>query len=87
LVRGSKMKNKFNEMAMGYSAALVGAISMLVLGIFGNLGMYTGAVSMMQQWHMFFTLSVIGIIGGMIEAAIISYVIVYLFAVFYNRLK
>ncbi|NQU79419.1 hypothetical protein HQ545_06650 [Candidatus Woesearchaeota archaeon] len=59
---------------------------MLLLGIFGNLGVYTGAVDMMKQWHMFFSLSISGIIAGMVEAAIISFVIVYAFVWIYNKL-
>ena len=61
------------------AAAIVAAGIMLVLGIFGNLGLYIGAVQMMQQWHMFFDLSIGGIIAGMIEAAVITFVIVYVF--------
>ncbi|MAZ30191.1 hypothetical protein CL655_02810 [bacterium] len=59
---------------------------MLLLGLLGNLGIYTGAAAMMQEWHLFFSLSVAGIVGGMIESAIISFVILYLFAVVYNWL-
>lgn len=73
------MAEKLNELALGYAMAIVSAATMLLLGILGNLGIYTGAVQMMQQWHMFFSLSVIGIITGMIEAAIISFVLAYAF--------
>lgn len=69
---------------LGYAGAVVSAIIMLALGILGNLGIYTGAVAMMQEWHLFFSLSVMGIIGGMIESAIVSFVILYLFALIYN---
>ncbi|TFH41253.1 MAG: hypothetical protein E4G94_08260, partial [ANME-2 cluster archaeon] len=58
---------------------------MLLLGVFGNLGIYTGAVEMMQQWHMFFSLSIVGIIAGMIEAAIIGFVFAYAFGWIYNK--
>lgn len=74
------------SLSLGYAAAIVAAIVMLILGVFGNLGIYTGAVQMMEQWHMFFFLTPAGIIAGMIEAAIISFVILYLFGVFYNKL-
>jgi hypothetical protein len=52
----------------------------------GNLGVYTGAVEMMRQWHVFFTLSIGGIIAGMFEAAVITFVFAYLFAFIYNKL-
>lgn len=76
---------KLNALALGYAAAIVAAVIMLLLGILGNLGIYTGAVDMMRQWHMFFSLSIVGIIAGMIEAAVISFVFVYIFGWFYNR--
>jgi hypothetical protein len=81
-----KATTKLNALALGYAAAIVAAVIMLLLGILGNLGIYTGAVDMMRQWHMFFSPSIGGIITGMIEAAIISFVFVYFFAWLYNKL-
>jgi len=76
---------RLDSKALGFSGAIISAGLMLLLGILGNLGIYEGAVNMMQEWHLFFNLSLLGIIGGMIEAAVISYVILYLFAVVYNK--
>ena len=76
---------KLNEKALAYSLAIVAAISMLLLGIAGNIGIYTGAVEMMRQWHMFFSLSIGGIIAGMFEAAIISFIAGWLIAWIYNK--
>jgi len=50
------MIGKLNALAFGITAAIVSALSMLILGILGNWGIYTGAVEMMIQWHMFFSL-------------------------------
>ena len=58
---------------------------MLLLGILGNLGIYTGAVEMMQEMHVFFSLSIAGIIAGMIEAAVISFVFMVGLAWIYNK--
>ena len=80
------MNGKLNVFALSLSAAIVSALSMLLLGIFGNIGIYTGAVEMMTKWHMFFTLAPLGIIAGMAEAAVISFVIIYLFGWIYNKL-
>ncbi len=80
------MNAKLNVFALSGSAAIISALSMLVLGIFGNIGIYTGAVEMMRQWHMFFSLAPLGIITGMLEAAVISFVIIYLFGWIYNKL-
>jgi hypothetical protein len=79
------MTEKLDTMALSYAAAIISAVMMLLLGILGNLGVYTGAVAMMQQWHMSFSLSIAGIIAGMIEAAIISFVIAYAFGWVYNK--
>jgi len=75
---------KINILTFSYALAGTSAIGMLLLGIAGNLGFYMGAVSMMTEWHMFFSLSLGGIVAGMIEAVIISFVFGYIFAVLYN---
>ena len=80
------MIGKLNALAFGITAAIVSALSMLILGIFGNMGVYTGAVEMMRQWHMFFSLRPLGIFAGMAEAAVISFVFFYIFAWIYNKL-
>lgn len=79
------MAQKLNELSFGYSLAIVSAAIMLLMGIFGNLGIYLGAVEMMQQWHIFFSLSFMGIIGGIIEAAVFSFIFGWLIAYIYNR--
>ncbi|MBU2609089.1 MAG: hypothetical protein KKF26_07215 [Chloroflexi bacterium] len=76
---------KPKALALAGAAAIVAAILMLVLGILGNIGVYTGAVDMMQQWHMFFSLSIVGIIAGMVEAAVITFVFVFLLVFIYNK--
>ena len=79
------MTDKLNSLAFATSAALVAALSMLLLGIFGNIGVYLGAVEMMSQWHMFFSLTPFGILTGMIEAAVISFTFLYIFGWLYNK--
>ncbi|HLD28421.1 MAG TPA: hypothetical protein VJB67_02315 [Patescibacteria group bacterium] len=79
------MDKKLNALSLGYAGAILSAICMLLLGVLGNLGFYNGAVERMQQWHLFFSLSVLGIIGGIIEAAVISFVTMYLFGWIYNQ--
>jgi hypothetical protein len=80
------MAEKLNALALGYATAIISALCMLLLGILGNIGVYTGAAGMMMQWHMFFSLSIVGIITGMIEAAIIGFVFGYAFGWLYNKL-
>ncbi len=79
------MAEKLNELALGYAGAIVSAALMLLLGIGGNIGTYASAAEQMMNWHMFFSLSAIGIITGMIEAAIISFVFLYAFGWLYNK--
>jgi uncharacterized membrane protein len=79
------MTQQLKPLALSLAAAIVSAIVMLLLGILGNLVMYIGAFEMMQQWHMFFSLTPIGIIAGMIESAIVSFIFAYLFGIFYNK--
>ena len=81
------MTDKLNSLALATSAAIVAALSMLILGIFGNIGVYRGAVEMMSQWHMFFSLTPFGILTGMIEAAVISFVFFYTFGWVYNKIN
>jgi hypothetical protein len=84
-MRGDIMTEKLNSVAFASSAAIVAALSMMLLGILGNLDIYMGAVEMMSQWHMFFSLTPIGIFTGIIEAALISFVFFYIFAWVYNK--
>ena len=75
-----------NALALGYAGAIISAGSMLVMSLLAKAGLYTGATMHMAEWHMFFSLSLGGIIGGMIEAAVITFVILYAFAILYNWL-
>lgn len=76
---------KCNELALGYAGAIVSAGIMLLLSILAALGFYVGAAEQMQRWHMFYSVSIIGTITGMIEAAIISFLALYALAWVYNK--
>ena len=78
-------KKGLNELALGYALAILSALCMLVLGILANLGVYTGAAEAMMNCHMFFSLSLGGIITGIIEAAVIGFIGGYIFAWLYNK--
>jgi hypothetical protein len=79
------MTEKLNALAAGYSVALVSAAGMLLLGIVGNLGVYMAGVNAMMQWHVFFSLSMTGILAGMAEAAIFGFIFAYAVVTLYNR--
>jgi hypothetical protein len=80
-----KMDKRLNPRPWAKTFALWSALLMLVLGILANLGIYTQAAAQMAKWHLFFSLDFIGIVSGMVEAAIVSYVLVYLFVWIYNQ--
>ncbi len=73
-----------DALALAGAAAVVSAVVMLLLGVFGAIGVYEGAVEMMEQWHLFFEPTVVGTVAGMVEAAVISFVLAYPFAWLYN---
>ncbi len=75
----------FNALALGYAGAAVSAAGMLLLSIGAKLGLYTRAAERMMDWHMFYSLSAGGIIAGMIEAAVWSFVFLYALAWVYDR--
>lgn len=78
-------KFELNAKALGYASAILAGLCMLLLGILGNLGIYVSAAEQMQKWHMFFSLSIGGIITGIIEASIIGFIAGYVFALIYNK--
>ncbi len=78
------MEQKLNAMALGYSLAILSGLCMLVFGVFGYLGWYMGAVESMMQMHMFFSLSIGGIITGIVEGAVWGFISGWLLGYFYN---
>lgn len=79
------MAQKLNEKALGYSLAIVSALCMFVLGVFGYFGIYSSAVSAMMQWYMFFSISPLGILTGMLEAAFWAFIAGWITAWVYNK--
>ncbi|PIN87313.1 hypothetical protein COV19_00315 [Candidatus Woesearchaeota archaeon CG10_big_fil_rev_8_21_14_0_10_44_13] len=80
------MAEKLNSLALGYSAAIIAGACMLLLSLAGYFGMYPGAVEMMTNAHMFYSLSILGTITGIIEAAVMAFVTGHVFGRLYNRL-
>ena len=77
---------KLNALALGYAGAILSALCMLLLSIGNAIGIYQGAVEMMQRWHIFYAPNVSGTITGMIEAAIIGFVGLFVLGWLYNKL-
>ncbi len=80
------MSRKLDTLAFASSAAVVAALIMVMLGIAGYLGVYTGAVEAMETWHMFFSVTAVGTVTGAVEAAVWTFVFCVPFVAMYNRL-
>lgn len=78
---------KLNAQALGFSLAIYGALIMLVLSILGLFGLFESAVEIMEAFHIGYSLSLIGIFLGIIEAAAFCYVSGVIIAFFYNKLR
>lgn len=76
---------KLSPVGLGYAAAFISALCMLILGILGNMGYYMDGVEAMQQWHLFFDLTFVGVVLGIIEAAVVSFIAGWLFGWCYNK--
>ena len=79
------MPKKLEAKQLAISFAVWSTLFMLVLWLLAKMGIYAGATEQMAKWHMFFYLTFTGLIGGMIEAAVVSIVLVYFFVWIYNR--
>lgn len=78
---------KLNPKAIGLSVGILSGIGMLIIGILGAFGVYTEGFEAMKAWHIWFDATAIGIIAGIVEAFVFSFVVGYLFAWLYNRLN
>ncbi len=76
---------KCNALALGYAGAILSAAYMLLLSILAYFGIYANAAEQMARWHMFYSLTVVGTITGMIEAAVHGFVALYVLAWLYNK--
>ena len=81
------MAQKLNEMALGYAGAIVSAAIMLLLSIGSSIGVYKNAAMQMGQMHMFYSVSIVGTVTGMIEVAVLGFVLLYALAWTYNKFE
>jgi len=76
---------KLNALVLGLAGAILAAICMLLLSLANYFGIYQTAALTMQEIHMFYSPDFWGTITGMIEAAIMSFVGLFVFGWLYNR--
>ncbi len=80
------MKTKqLSPHGLGLASAIVSGLGMLVVSILGLSGKAMEVVKLMQAHHIWYDLTGVGIIAGIIEAFIFGYVIAYIFGWIYNR--
>lgn len=77
-------RGQLNAQPVATALAIWSALVMLLLWALAKIGLYVAAAEAMASWHMFFNLSFMGLVGGMIEAAVISFLGVYSFVFVYN---
>lgn len=77
---------RLDALALAGAAAVVASLCMLLLGLLGAMGLYQGGVEMMQQWHLYFAPTIGGTVAGMIEAAVITFVGIYVVSWLYNAI-
>lgn len=74
-----------NTHGLGIALAILSGIGMFILSLLGLSGRALKVVEMMQWHHIWYNLTAFGIIAGIIEAAVFSYVVGHLFGWLYNR--
>jgi len=78
------MFGKLDPLAVGYASGILYGVGLLALGVVANLGMYRRAADLLSQMHMFFSLSFLGLVGGMIEGGVLGFISGLVFATVYN---
>jgi len=78
---------RLNAKSLGISFAVYGAISMLLLSILGLFDLFGSAVEMMEVFHIGYSLSFVGIIIGIAEAAAFCFLSGLLIAFVYNKVN
>jgi len=79
---GGKME--IDSIAFGAASGIIYAVIVLIFAVCAKLGVYKKAAQMLQEFHMFFSLTTRGIILGMVEGGVMGFVLGLLFAILYN---
>lgn len=76
---------KLNHLALGYSFAILGAASRLILAVLAKMGIGLEAFTLVQKFHLTYSTDIAGIIGGMSEAALMGLIVGAVIGWVYNR--
>lgn len=77
---------KLHELKLATAGAITAALCMLFLSVLSPMGLYGGAMEQMRRSHMFYGPTFGGTLAGMLEAALVTFVALYVFAAIYNAL-
>lgn len=77
---------KLDAHKLALASALTSALFMVLLSLGSGMGLYSNMASQMQSWHMWYMPTFGGTLTGLIEAAILTYIFVWIAASIYNRL-
>ncbi|MBI4152234.1 hypothetical protein HY495_00860 [Candidatus Woesearchaeota archaeon] len=75
---------KMNSLALGYALGAVRAVVLLVISVLGLLGYAEGAVSFAESLHITFSLSLFGILAGLVETMLWGFLMGLLLGWVYN---
>lgn len=78
-------KFRLDPFALAYTLAILSSLCMLILSIAGTFGYCLSVVEMMEVWHLSYSLTFMGIIGGIAEAGLYGLVIGFLVGWLYNQ--
>ncbi|MDH5596487.1 MAG: hypothetical protein OEY44_00150 [Candidatus Peregrinibacteria bacterium] len=70
---------------LGIALAALSGLFMLLISLLGLAGYFQEGIALMQAHHIGYNLTLPGIIIGILEAVIFSYVAGYLFGAIYNK--
>ena len=77
---------KLDAHKLASASALTSALFMVLLSLGSGLGMYRTMATQMQSYHMWYTPTFGGTLTGLIEAAILTYIFVWIAASIYNAM-
>ena len=78
------MKLDANKLAL--ASALTSALFMVLLSLGSGMGLYSNATMQIQSIHMWYAPTFGGTLTGLIEAAVITYIFVWIAVSIYNKM-
>lgn len=78
---------KLNSHGLGLASAVLAGLGMLIMGLLAIAGIYMEAFQVMKAFHFGFDATAVGVLIGVVEAAVVSYIGGYLFGFVYNKVS